>query len=317
MATTLFSDVFTDQRVAAVLAGDFELLAADRNRLPSHPALLYAGDFAGSGAGRDSSSVKRISLLGLMGYDVPAPVAEGAAIVPQRVADQQATVYVTRRGKAYEPSDEVRFTDPFGAYSTGSFASDAVISHDLALTNSIAAIVGGFSLAETTSGTNLTVATFLSAMGQLEAGSQASVAPGMVMSVLYPQQIGDLRDNFATATAGALQWSPAAQDMMRLMGAGYIGRLFGVDLFSSLYVPTATAGADSAGGMFTRTGVVWADMTPSADMADQVVLGKTLFERARNGLNGTTAYISASWHGVARGYDTAPHRMGVSVITDR
>jgi hypothetical protein len=41
-----------------------------------------------------------------------------------------------------------------------------------------------------------------------------------------------------------------------------------------------------------------------------------LFERDREALSGLTAYVSASWLGATRGYDTAPHRMGVSIITD-
>jgi hypothetical protein len=317
VATSLFSDVFADQRVAAVLSGRFRLLAADRQRLPAHPALVYAGDFAGSGAGANSGSVRKIPLVGLAGFDLPQPVAEGAAIVPGRVSDQQIAIYVARRGKAYEPTDEVRFTDSLGIYNSQAFAEDAMAAHELALTSSIAGVVGGFGLQQSTTGVALTVATFLAAIGKLEAGSQASVREGQAMGVLYPQQIAHLRDSWATASSGVLQWHPTGIDILKLQSAGFIGRIFGVDVFSSSYVPTANAGADSAGGIFAPLGIVWGDMTPIADMADQVVLAKTLFERGRNSLTGTTAYVSTSWHGVTRGYDTAPHQMGVGVITKR
>lgn len=318
MASTLFADILTDQRLSEIITQDYLLLAADRNALPNHPALYYAGDFAGSGAGVGATgSVRKVPILGLAGYDLPTTVAEGAAIVPQRVTDQQFTINVARGGKSYQPSDEVRFTDPLGVYNTAQFAADAMAAHMLRMTNGIAALVGGFGTSQSTTGVDLTVAVFLAAIADLERVSQGSFAPGEVMCVLHGQQVGDLRTSFGTATAGALQWAPVAQTMQVIRGNGYRTQLFGVDLFASAYVPSANAGADRAGGMFCKGGIAWADMTPTADTADQAVIGnKILFERSRDGAAGLTSYISASWQGFTRGYDTAPHQMGVSIISD-
>jgi hypothetical protein len=316
VATTLFADILTDQRLAAVMTEDYLLLAADRNALPSHPAILYAGDFAGSGAGASASSVRKIPLLGLMGYDLPEQIAEGGSIVPQQLTDQQVSISVARYGKAYQPSDEVRWSDSLGVYNVSALAADALASHNLALTNALAALVGGFSTSQSTTGTDLTVAVFLAAIGDLERVSNATFAEGDAMAVLHTQQVTDLRSNFATTTAGALQWAPVAQDMLVIKGSGYRGRIFGVDLFASGYVPTANAGADRAGGIFIRGGIAWADATPSAPVADAAVVGKVLYEQDRDALAGLTSYVSASWIGATRGYDTSPHQMGVSVITD-
>lgn len=317
MASTLFADILTDQRLAEVITQDYLLLADDRNALPNHPALYNAGDFAGSGAGASASSTRKVPILGLAGYDLPATVAEGAAIVPSQITDQQFTISVARGGKSYQPSDEVRFTDSLGVYNTAAFAADAMMSHNLRLTNAIAALVGGFGTSQSTTGVDLTVAVFLAAIGDLERVSSGSFAPGDVMGVLHTQQVSDLRSSFGTATAGALQWAAIAQTMQVIRGTGYRGQLFGVDLFASAYVPTANAAADRAGGIFCRGGIAYATMTPTADTADQVVIGgNILFERERSGAEGLTSYISASWLGTTRGYDTAPHQMGVSIITD-
>jgi hypothetical protein len=317
VASTLFADILTDQRVAELISQDYLLLAADRNALPNHPALYYAGDFAGSAAGVAAGSVRKVPIIGLDGYDLPDTVAEGAAITPGQLTDQQFSLYVSRGGKAYQPSDEVRFTDSLGVYNTAAFAQDAMMSHNLRLTNALAALVGGFSLSQSTTGVDLTVAVFLASLTDLEVGSSGSFAPGQVMGVLHTVQVGDLRTSFATATSGAIQWSNVAQEQLVIKGNGYRGQIFGVDLFASGYVPTANAGADRAGGIFARGGIAWADLTPSADTADQVVLGgKVLYERERDALRGLTAYVSATWIGTTRGYDTAPHRLGVSIITD-
>lgn len=324
MAATLFADVLTDQRVAERLTQDYLLLAADRNALPNHPALYFAGDFGAAGMGV-TGAVQKIPILGLQGFDLPSTVAEGASIVPIKITDQNFTITVARGGKAYQPSDETRFTDSLGVYNTRAFAMDAMASHSLRLTNAIAALVGGFNANQTTSGVALTVAVFLSAITTLETASSLSFAPGDAMAILHTKQVGDLRSSFGTATAGALQWAEVAQTMQVIRGTGYRGQLFGVDLFASAYVPFTNGTTDRAGGMFARGGIAWARMSPVADMSDQVVIGSggvgpapvipILFERDREALAGLTAYVSASWLGATRGFDTSPHRMGCSIIT--
>lgn len=316
MPSTLFASVLADQRVAEVLSQDYMLLAAERQSLPNHPALVYGGDFAGSGAGVDSAD-RKIPILGFMGYDLPAAVAEGTKIVPSVMADQSVSVTVARRGKAYQPSDEARFTDSLGVLNTEAFARDAVVSRDLALSSLIASLVGGFSLSQATTGVDLTVTLFLAAIADLEVGSQGAAGPGSILGVLHHRQVGDLRSSLALSTAGAVQWSPVAQEMMTAKAAGYVGNVMGVDLYSSGFVPTANAGADRAGGLFTTGGIVWADMSPTADTPGQTVIGsKVLYEHDRDGLAGLTAYVMSCWLGATRGYDTSPHQLGVSIITD-
>jgi hypothetical protein len=316
VATTLFSDVLTDQRLAEVMTQDYLLLAADRNALPNHPALVYLGDFAGSGAGASSSSVKKVPILGLQGFDLPTQIAEGASIIPGQITDHQFSISVARFGKGYQPSDEVRWSDSLGVYNVATLAADALKSHNLNLTNALAALVGGFGTSQSTTGVDLTVAVFLAAIGDLERVSSGTYAEGDVMAVLHTQQVTDLRSNFATTTSGALQWAQVAQDIQVIKGAGYRGRIFGVDVFASAYVPSANAGADRAGGLFARGGIAWADATPSAPVMDSAVIGKVLYEKDRDAPAGLTSYLSASWIGTTRGYDTSPHQMGVSIISD-
>lgn len=311
MATTFYADVLTDQRVAEILNAEYLRLAADRNALPNHPALVYAGDFKGV-----PSRSRKIALIGIDGYDLPGPVAEGASLVPQALADQQITVTIGKYGKAYEATDEVRFSDAFGLFNAGRFAQDAVMSRNLKLTDLIARQVGGFARTAGSTGVNLSVANILSAITELEIGSQASFAPGEVMGVLHTQQMADFRDAWVTSTSGGIQWLVKEEDL-RIKGTGYRGSMFGVDWFASSYVPSANAGADRAGGIFRRGGIFWADCSVDAENADSAAIGgKVLFEKVRQGLAGITAYGNTFHLGVTRGYDTAPHQMGVAIITD-
>lgn len=311
MATTFYSDVTTDQRVAEILNGDFEYLAADRYAFPNHPAMIYAGDFKGLG-----TRTKKIPLLGLDGYDLPAAIAEGASLVPQAVTDQQITLTIGKYGKAYEATDEVRFSDGLGVWNAGQFAMDAARCRELLITYLLARLVGGFSRTAGSTGVNLTVANILTAIAELEIGSQASFAPGEVCGILHTQQMADFRDAFSTSTSGGFQWMVTPEDI-RIKGTGYRGSMFGVDWFASSYVPSANAGADRGGGIFRRGGVYWSDMSVDAETADAIAIGgKVLFERIRQGLAGITAYSHTVHLGASRGYDTSPHQMGCSIITD-
>lgn len=307
-----FSDVLADQRLSEILSGEYLRLAADRSALQQHPALVYGGDFAGLGA-----MTRKIPLVGLDGYDLPSAIAEGASIVPAALADQSFTLSISRYGKAYAPTDAVRFTDPLGVFDPARLAEDAVQSFLMRLTNLIAVLSGGFSrAAATTSGTNLSIATFLVGIADLEVGSLMAIPEGAAMGVLHTQQAADLRDSMATATSGAIQWNVTPEDL-RIKGSGYRGRVFGVDVFASSHVPSANAGADRAGGIFLRGGIAWADMSVvPADTNEIAIGGKILFSRVRDALAGTTSYASQGYLGATRGYDTAPHQMGAAIITD-
>lgn len=306
-----FADVLNDQRVAETLSGDYLELAHDVNALPNHPALFDAGDFFGSG-----SLTRKVSIVGLNGFDLLQPVGDGASIVPSALSDQQFTLAIARQGKAYAPTDAVRFTDPFGIFNTQAFARDGFMAHLLRLTDIIARLVGGFGRNVTTTGVDLTAATVLAGLIELEVGSKASIAPGQAMGVLHTVQAGDLRTSIATSTGGAIQWNAKPEELL-IRGNGYRGQWGGVDWFASDYVPTANAGADRAGGMFIRGGVAIGRMSVYAETALQIAIAnQLLFGLDRDEKAGQTDYVSSSWLGGTRGYDTAPHQLGASLVSD-
>jgi hypothetical protein len=307
MADEILYAGLADQRTTEVLNGDYIMLATDRNALPNHPALFYGGNLAGSG-----STTTKVAHAGIMGYDLPAVIADGAEVPNTAWTDGSTTVTVARRSKSYSASSIARFTDSLGLLSSGTLAQDAFASHALDLTNTIANLVDGFSNTVGASGSDLTVANVLAGLTLLEVGYESGIAEGACMGVLHTVQMGDLRDDLATVTGGALQWS-VPPEQLRLRGSGFRGRYLGVDWFASGYVPTANAGADRAGGIFVRGAIVWADMSVAADTSDQLAIGgKILFERDRAARSDTTAYVSHSYHGASEGLDA----FGVSIITD-
>lgn len=306
MADEIIYSGIADLRTAQALSAEILLLLADRNALPNHPSLVYAGDAAGRG-----SSVLKVPGVGLGGYDLLSSTGDGSAVANTALTDAAYTVTVARYSKSYEASDLARLTDPAnGKIKIGEFAMDAVQSANNTLVSLVANVTDDFTSTVGATGVDLSVANFLAAIQTLEVAKNV----GPYMAILHPQQMGDLRTAIASVTGGAVQWLPASQEQIQILGNGYRGQWMGVDIFSSSYVPTANAGADRAGGMFARSAVLWADSSiPEENDANQLILAnKIMFERERTAKSGLTAYVTHYYVGVSKGNDAA----GVSIITD-
>jgi len=253
-------------------------------------------------------------LVGLLGYNLPAPIAELLQMASTSFTDSSVTIATAPYGKKYEVGDIARFTDRlgiFGASAPMTFAEDAVVSANMLRTNVVANLTDGFTAQYATSGTDLTLAGLVSAINTLEINTKAEIGPGEAMFVGHPVQFGDLRTNCLTI-GGAVQWMPATADFVAIKGSGYRGQLFGVDLMSSSQVPTANAGADRAGGLFMRGAIVLGRLGVFAEGSDQFAIGgEILFERRRVADLQTDFLMSLHIGG-----SIAINDCGVSVITD-
>lgn len=297
-----------DLRVSQILSADFLQMVADRNALPNHPALHYAGDLFGRGT--DTIKIPHNSLPG---YDALIQTADGSAVGNTAFVDGSTTISVARYSKSYAPTDLAKFSSPSGEFAPGRFAEDAILSGALNLTDLIANLVDGFSNTVGATGVDLSLANWLAGLGLLEVTCQGAIGEGAVMAVLHTQQVSDLRTAIGTNAAGALQWYPPSMDQLVIRGNGYRGRYMGVDIFASSRVPTANAGADRAGGLFVKGAICWADMGVQAEGPMQLAIGgKVLFEVDRDAPAGITKYVSHAYQGASEGIDA----YGVSVITD-
>jgi len=190
------------------------------------------------------------------------------------------------------------------------FAEMARIDYTQVLVNLIAGLAGGFSDVVGSTGTDATLLNFLSAKRALHDRD----VPGPYLAVLHPTQWSDIIEDWALNSGGAVQFDPAAPEMLRIVGNGYQGRLAGVDVFTTTRVTTANVGADRAGGMFGRGAIGWAFGSPPVDFADrQLALpGGLLFEIDRDADAGVTVMHEQIYLGAAELEDDA----GVSIITD-
>lgn len=295
-----------DQRLAAVRSTEVMLLMADRNFLGNHPALYDAGDIGGR-----MSTVIKIPQVGLNGYDAhTASSGEDGNSANVALSDTSTTVTVARQTLAREISGLAQITDP-GLLTSPTFAADAVGGMGARMTNMIAALMSGFSTSVGSTGVNFSLANFLAAKAALAAANALDSVP---LCLLHSIQMHDLISELATTTGGAVQFASATQGIVASRGVGFEGNYLGVDFFSSNRVATANAGADYAGGMFTRGAIVTAFGTPIADDPTQqaVIAGRLLFERSRAARTDLTAFVSHFYFGCAEGQDLR----GVAIVTD-
>lgn len=114
----------------------------------------------------------------------------------------------------------------------------------------ITALSSGFTSSVGTTTVDLSLANILSAIYTLEAAD----APKPFVGVFHPVQISDLRvalENNANAPFQS-QGIRAGTNELGPAGNGFAGEWFGLPLYFSTNVPTANAGADRSGMIFSR-----------------------------------------------------------------
>ena len=311
MANEILYSGLGDLRVAEVLRTKFQLLFADRNALPNHPVLMngYLGDIAGSG-----STVVKLAQLGFLGYDDLAGVAENTAAAETALTDASVTVTVQRYAKAYNASGLASLTDTIGMPSREDlFVQDTLVSCSNNLTNLVADVIDGFAATEGPgSGVDLDLASLIRAAILLQV-ADAPVGMGL-LAILHNQQWGDIHLELLSSTAGAVQWAPATQEQINVMGQGMKGRFFGMDIFTSNRVNTINAGADRAGALMATGSVVWADATPVADGdVNKLILGRgCMYARDYDNSKDTKKHVMNHYAGASLGIDAG----GVTLISD-
>lgn len=305
--TTTLGDLYASE----VISAEFVLTLADRNALPNHTALFYAGPVDASG-----SMVRKVPHVGIGGADQPTAVSEGAATVPLSITDGSTTITVARYSKAYQTSDAVRMAQNSDKVGLQPLTVDALAALNMRLTNLIANVADDFTVtAGPGTGNDLTVASVLAAAGAV-AVNNISGDRGY-MGILHSQQWSDLIVNGGSAlTGGTQQYSAELGSLQQLRGGAFAGSWLGIDWFRSNQVPTANSSADRAGAIFGYGAIMWSDgrhMGVDLNPMDQFLIGegRVLFERDRSALSAETAYVMHGYLGVSKGIEA-----GITLISD-
>ena len=252
------------------------LAARQGSALLSHPALVYTGAINGRG-----STVITTPHAGLDGYDLLASTNDGSTVSATDFTTGATQLTMARYALRYTPTDLAKLTDATGLINATRFAQSMFVSATETLASLVAALGGGFTSSVGSSGVNMTFADFLAAVATLE---NANV-PGPYACVLHTQQFSDLLADLQVNSGGAIQFNAVNAAMLASTGSSYKGTLAGVDIFTTTRVPAS--GGNRQGFMFGRGAILWGDGSAMVDdPANQVMVGKLLFERERNAAAG-------------------------------
>ena len=279
-------------------------MLADRASLWGHPSIIPLGTVNNTG-----STTLKVPLVGLMGYDKMAAVSEDTAVTETSLTDASVTVTVARQSIYRKITTLARGTDPNSPDLYPRIAEDFLMAAAMRFMEMAAALAAGFSTIVGTSGANMTVDDFFSAIFALEVAS----VPGPYICVLAPIQITDFQSSLR-GEGGAIQYRSDVQDLLNIKGQGMIGSFAGVDIMKSSYIGTANSGADRSGGMWGYGAVGYAEMLPAIadDGVKQEQRGKVFIRYNRDNLKDTEELVGDYYVGTVELQDS----MGVTINTD-
>lgn len=308
MANELTVANMGDALVAETISAQYELKVSDRNSFLSHPVIKagYMGAINGK-----SSNVLSKTVAGLGGYDPLQSLGDGVAPGNSILALDKLSATITKQSKVYAGHTDLVKTLLEGRLSIADFVADASMSQMTRLCDMLANVVDGYTNPVGSTGVDLDVPTVIAAM----TSARLRNLMGPYLLLIHGQQWGDVAQDAALASGGALQWLPATADLIQLRGEGYQGNWLGMDVFVSNRVVTANAGADRAGALLGTTpggsSVVWGDGDLAATLPTQVsIAGKILFGISRDEKAGSEDYVSHALLGADVGQD------GVTLISD-
>lgn len=309
MANIDFAALSGNARVSAVLHQTIQAKLADKASLWRHPAITYFGGLSGSG-----STALQVPVVGLAGTDVMAAVSDGSSVSNTSLTTGSATITIARQSLRYDLTDLASLSNPIaGGMGVGieGLAESIVTGAEMRFTSMVCALASGVSTSVGSTGVDLSVATFYSAIY----GLQLTANDTEFMAILHPQQINDLITSLRAET-GAVQYLPATAEQIAAHGPGLRGSFAGVSLFSSTKIPTANAGADYAGVMFARGFCGYADGTPSpVQGAGGLILPAgtpIVVELERDAASALTKIVGSYYVGVAEIEDAR----AVQIISD-
>ena len=227
-----------------------------------------------------------------------AAVAEGVDLTATQVTSTKQTVTASERGIMIVPTDALTLSSLANLQDFAQAAAQALAEEEM---SNVAALASGFSNTAGTTTVALTEANILAAGATLANNRQAGVKRGL----LYPQQwfdyVASVGSSFTPASSTGMSARAETNDFA-LADNGFQRDVFGYEWYHSTAVPTATAGADSAGMLVNPFRAI----AHGVKYRSRVEIDRDISLRA-------TEIVLTAFDGVAEIEDAA----GVTILSDR
>ena len=284
-------------RLAAMISREINLLLTDTASLRNTDKISYVGSVNGLG-----SNVISVRKYGLGGRDLfNDSLAEDTdnsgtyADVAVEVANNTvASKYLIR--KISDMASMVGYGDrdlnPF------ILAADMANSYEAKFADMTADAASAFTTIKGNATDEMSVDVFFNGIFGLEQADSFRGADPEFCAVLHPKALTELQDSLRNETSNAVSMMQATAEMLQAKGKGYVGKLFGVDIYRSMYVNNAGGAYESF--MISKGALGYADGIPMSlpNAVDFIQEGKVLVEMERTGMSALTNVIGHCYLGL-------------------
>lgn len=284
-------------RLSHMISLEINRLLTDTANLRNSPFMTYAGSINGQG-----SDTIRLRKYGLGGRDSFASAGEN----DDKSADFQdidasfTDIAVSRQFLIRNISDLASMAG-YGSQDLNPFilASDMAASYETRFAELTGDTADSFSTIKGSASVDFTVDLFFEAISALHIADSNRGADGPYALVMHPVSLNQLQDSLRNETGNAISMMAATQDMLAVKGKGFIGSLFGVDIYRSSHV---TSGGGAYNNFMVSPGALgYADGVPTSlpSAVDFMTMGKVLVEMERDGAAASTQIIGHMYLGMA------------------
>lgn len=273
--------------MTSIISSEINLLLKDTANLRNTGLIQYAGSV--NALGTDSIKVR---LVGLNGRDSFVSRTEVQAASSTNISDASVTMQVSRYSLVYDISDLLNMTATNAQFEPDPFALAASMSgsYETLFAELTASAAAGVASGTSTSGSTMSVSTFFEGLYDLEQADSYRGAPGPFYSVLHPKSLTELQASLRAEQNNIISQMAGTESMISAKGLGYMGKLFGVDVYRSSHIESD--GTDYENFIADAGALAYADGVPQILGAPQVMeMDKVIVELERTGKEALTSVI--------------------------
>lgn len=290
---SLYSD---GVRLEHMISLEINRLLTDTANLRNSPFLTYAGSI--NGMGTDTIRVRKYGLGGRDSFSDAGSENSDEAANYTDIDAEWADISVARQYLIRNISDLASMAG-YGSQDLNPFvlASDMAASYETRFAELTSDAADSFTTIKGSASVDFTVDLFFEAISALHVADSNRGADGPYALVMHPVALNQLQDSLRNETGNAISMMAATADMLAVKGKGYVGSLFGVDIYRSSHVNSAASAYFNY--MLSPGAIGYADGVPTQlpSAVDFMTMGKVLVEMERQGTAASTQIIGHAYLG--------------------
>ena len=283
-------------RLSHMISLEINRLLTDTANLRNSQFLTYAGSI--NGMGSDTIRVRKYGLGGRDSFSDAGSENQDHAADFTDIDAEFADIQVARQYLIRNISDLASMAG-YGSQDLNPFilASDMALSYETRFAELTADAADSFSTIKGSSAVDFTVDLFFEAISALHIADSNRGADGPYALVMHPVSLNQLQDSLRNETGNAISMMPATASMLEVKGKGFVGSLFGVDIYRSSHINSA--GSAYSNFMLSPGALGYADGVPTQlpSAVDFMTMGKVLVEMERQGTAASTQIIGHAYLG--------------------